>query len=105
MAYCKILHGAFNSFKFYRERKKMQLLFLKLISLLSSLSMTYLGVIEAYKVEKSCADKSPLYWQIILFKASTKPDVLLSPSPLPAPSLFPAYIFPISVCHFFLLRF
>lgn len=34
---------------------------------ISSLSMTYLGVIEAYKIEKSSADKSPFYWQRIKF--------------------------------------
>lgn len=82
-------------------------LFLKFISLLSSLSMTYLGVIEAYKVEKSGADKSPFDWQIMKFFLKLTQSLMFSfsSSPCLPPSLFPAYIFPMFVCQFFLLRF
>lgn len=84
----------------FTEKEKLPRLFLFFNSFhyLVSLNKTYLKVIYAYKVEKSSADKSPVYWQIMKFFSKLTQSLIC----IPLPS---AYIFPIFVCHFFLLRF
>lgn len=87
---------------FTEKGKKCSSFFFKLISLFSSLSTTYLGVIEACEVEKSSADKSPFYWQIMKFFLKLAQSLMFSFSPSilhkpPIPSLYFLHI-----CHFFL---